>query len=152
MDLFSFLRREHLRLRDIMQQIEEFSPSGLKVRERLFERLCIPFLNHLRTEEQVIFSALGADRDCQDSVFKAQEQHHLLDLVLGELIQLPMSNYRWVPKFRVFRELAEHHFDCEENELFMDALESVPEEHLERLHRELGLKMGSLGDSAALYS
>ncbi|MFP4163279.1 MAG: hemerythrin domain-containing protein [Chitinispirillaceae bacterium] len=143
MDHFRFLYSEHSRFRDVMQQIEEYAPSGLRVRERLFERLYVPFLQHLRTEQQVLFAVLRDDRECRDSVLKAQEQHNLLDLLLGELMQLPRNNLHWVPKFRVFRELAEYHFECEQNELFLDALEFVSQSRLEMLEERIGAVSGT---------
>ncbi len=133
MKSFQYLKRAHSAFHNLMQQIEECARGEAGVRIHLFTRLKRELICHIHLEEQVLMAALDCEVDCEDSVLKCREHHALLENLLLELEGLSAEDVRWMPKFRVFRDLVELHFDCEENELFMDALESLSECRLEEV-------------------
>lgn len=65
------------------------------------------------------------------------EEHHVVDTVMGEIMDLAVSDETWSAKFTVMKENLEHHIEEEETEMFKRARQVFDGEELD----DLGARM-----------
>jgi len=73
---------------------------------------------------------------------EANEDHHGVDMVLGELEATPVSDETWAVKFTVMKENLEHHIQEEEDVMFKQARQVMAEGE----RAELGDRMAKRND------
>jgi len=96
---------------------------------------------HTRIEEQIFYPAvrgIGTDK-AEEMIMEAIEEHHVVDLVMAELEDLPVDDESWGAKAKVMKENVEHHMEEEEGDMFKQARSVFDREELE----ELGERMAA---------
>jgi hemerythrin superfamily protein len=89
-------------------------------------------------EEDVFYPALrSASERSTEIVLEGYEEHHVIDIVLDELLDVPEDAEQWRAKLKVLYENLEHHLEEEEGEMFERARESMRSETLEALGRQM---------------
>ena len=83
-------------------------------------------------EEEVLYPALKAHPKAKELTLEAYEEHHVVDLVLEELENTPVTDEQWGAKFTVAKENIEHHIEEEEGEMFRDIREVFSADERER--------------------
>ena len=84
-------------------------------------------------EEEVLYPRLRDEKKARESVLEGYEEHHVADLILDELLDVPPETDLWKAKVRVLKENVEHHMDEEESELFKKARAVLDSDELDRL-------------------
>jgi len=135
--IFDVLRRDHRRIVQLMNEVEETSDNALQTREDLFKRLRDQLDFHSRAEESVFYSRLKNIAPTNHRVLKSMEEHHVVTLLLGELDLMPKNHERWLAKFGVLREGVQHHVEQEEDGLFAEAERLLSEEQTHKLASEM---------------
>jgi hemerythrin-like domain-containing protein len=92
---------------------------------------------HERMEEDVFYPALREHAKAKDIVLEGYEEHHVIDMILDELLDVPEESDQWKAKLKVLQENIEHHIEEEEGEMFKKAHQAFEKEQLE----ELGARM-----------
>lgn len=120
--LLAAIRRDHERIRSLLERLSATGPRARRARSRLLARLAELLDSHATAEESVLYRAMllaapPADR-ARAQVLEGVEEHHVADTVLCELLQLDVSDERWSAKAEVLREMLAHHLREEEEELF----------------------------------
>ena len=72
---------------------------------------------HLASEEELFYPAVNAKRT-EDILLESLEEHLSLKRLLADLLELPMDDKTFEPKFKVLTEQAVHHHKEEEEGLF----------------------------------
>jgi hemerythrin-like domain-containing protein len=121
MDIFAHLKQDHDKVKKIMNQIEETTERAEKTRTELFELFKSSMLSHSKAEEETFYAALKDQDETRDLVLEAIEEHAVVEKLIFELTELPVSDETWTAKFSVLKENVEHHIKEEENELFKKA-------------------------------
>ena len=88
------------------------------------------------------YPRLRDEKKAREEVLEGYEEHHVADVILDELLDVPPETELWKAKVKVLKENVEHHMDEEEDELFKkaravlnrDELESMGE-RMERIKR-----------------
>lgn len=115
MDVLTFLKQEHDDVKEVFAKVEK---AKGKQAQSLFEQLRDMLSLHETMEETFFYPRLKQDKRAKDLILESYEEHHVLDVLLGEISQLGPSDEQWAAKIKVLQENTEHHIEEEEGELF----------------------------------
>ncbi len=121
MDAITLLTDDHDRMRELLSRLETTTERGVKTRTELFATIKGELTVHEIIEEEIFYPELKAHPKAKDIVLEGYEEHHVVDLVMGELEDLPVDDETWGAKADVMRENVEHHMEEEEGEMFKTA-------------------------------
>ena len=150
MDAITMLKADHDKVKSLLSDLESTTERGVKTREELFATIKGELTIHEVIEEEIFYPALKSHPKAKDIVLEAYEEHHVVDLLMGELESLDVSDPTWGAKAIVMKENIEHHIEEEEGEMFkiarrvfeaeeLDELGSRMEARKEAAQRELGV-------------
>lgn len=128
MDAIQFLKRDHDRFRKLLAQLEDTSDAAVKTRTTLFRGLKAELIAHETIEEEILYPALQEHEKAEEIVAHSYEEHHVVDLILDELMALAVDDPSWAPKAHVLKENLEHHLKEEEEEMFPKAKQLLGDE------------------------
>ena len=140
MDGIKLLIEDHKRLKKMLAEGEQTTERAEKTRTDLFERLKDALLSHEQMEEVVLYPALKAHPKARGMALEAFEEHHVVDEILEELGNTPVTDETWAAKFTVARENLEHHMGEEEDEMFPKCRTMFSKDELE----QMGAKMAEI--------
>ena len=139
-DAIALLKEDHKKVKGLLSDLEETSERGVKKREKLLAQIEKEVKVHTQIEEEIFYPAYRqavTKKDDRKLFFEATEEHHVVDMVLPELMKTDASTEQFGAKAKVLKELIEHHADEEEKEMFPKARKVLNAEEL----RELGGEM-----------
>ena len=120
-----------------MKEGEETTARASKRRRDILGTLAVEIAAHERKEEKVLYPALKRHREARDIVLEGYEEHHVADVLLGELKNLDPTDERWGAKFKVLKESLDHHIEEEEGHMFRTARSVLGRDRLEALGRRM---------------
>jgi predicted DNA-binding protein len=144
MDAITLLKADHVKVKALLADIEATTERGVKTREQLFATLKGEMLVHEAIEEEIFYPELRDHPKAKDIVLEGFQEHHVVDLLIGELESLPVDDETWGAKALVMKENIEHHIEEEEGEMFKKARQVFEPEEL----RDLGERMAARKASA----
>jgi iron-sulfur cluster repair protein YtfE (RIC family) len=107
--------------------------EGSTEREAAMDQLRTELVAHERMEEEVFYPRLRDEQKVRDNVLEGLEEHHVADVILDELLDVPPDSDLWKAKVKVLKENVEHHMDEEEDELLKNAKRVLDRDELNRL-------------------
>jgi predicted DNA-binding protein len=144
MDALALLKADHDKVKKLLTDLDSTTERGVKTREELFARIKSELTVHEIIEEEILYPALKDHPRARDIVLEGYEEHHVVDVLLGELEGLDVADETWGAKAKVMKENVEHHIEEEEGEMFSHAREVFDREELV----ELGDRMAARKKSA----
>ena len=115
MDVLTFLTRDHFDLKASFDKLEAaHGQQASQLWQQLRDRLTL----HETMEETFFYPRLKQDSRAEDLILESYQEHHVIDVLVGEISQLGPDDEQWQPKIKVLRENAEHHISEEQDELF----------------------------------
>jgi len=153
MDAITLLKTDHDKMKKLLTELESTTERGVKTRAELFATIKGELMVHEAIEEEIFYPALKNHPKAKDIVLEGYEEHHVVDLLMGELEALDVSDETWGAKALVMKENIEHHIEEEESEMFRKARQVFDRDELEELgtrmeerrmnaQRELGVPAG----------
>jgi hemerythrin-like domain-containing protein len=139
MHALTMLMDDHAKLKKLLAELETTTERGVKTREELFAKIRRELTVHEIIEEEIFYPALKAHPKAKDIVLEGYEEHGVVDILMGELTDLPYDDETWGPKAKVMIENIEHHIEEEEGEMFEKARSVFDRSEL----NELGDAMGA---------
>jgi hypothetical protein len=139
MHALTMLMDDHAKLKKLLAELETTTERGVKTREELFAKIKRELTVHEIIEEEIFYPALKAHPKAKDIVLEGYEEHGVVDILMGELTDLPYDDETWGPKAKVMIENIEHHIEEEEGEMFEKARSVFDRSEL----NELGDAMGA---------
>ena len=130
MDALDLIKQDHKRLRKLLQETLEAEGAD---REPRLDHLRTELIAHERMEEEVLYPRLRDEKKVHEPVLEGYEEHHVADVLLDELLDIPPETDLWKAKVKVLKKNVEHHMDDEEAELFKGARAVLDREELNRL-------------------
>ena len=121
MDAIALLKEDHDKVKKLLDELETTTERGVKTRAELFSTIKGELTIHELIEEEIFYPELKAHPKARDIVLEGYEEHHVVDLLMGELESLDVSDETWGAKAIVMKENIEHHIDEEEGEMFAKA-------------------------------
>ena len=140
MNAMDLLKQDHEKVKKLMEEIDSTTERGVKTRQELFRRFKDEMTVHERIEEEIFYPRLTDQAKTKDIALEGYEEHHVVDLVMSELDDVPFDDEHWGAKFTVMKENVEHHIEEEEGEMFKLARQALESEELE----ELGERMDAM--------
>ena len=144
MNALTLLTNDHDKMKKLLAQLEATTERGVKTREELFATIKGELTIHETIEEEIFYPALKSHPKAKDIVLEGYEEHHVVDLVMGELERLDVSDESWGAKATVMKENVEHHMEEEEGDMFKKARQVFDESELD----DLGAQMADRRKSA----
>jgi hemerythrin superfamily protein len=115
MDVLKLLKDDHDEVKSMFKKLQKAEGAeALRLWERLRDMLNL----HEQMEETHFYPKLKQEEAAKDIILESYQEHHVLDVLIGEISQFKPSEEQWMPKIKVLQENTEHHIKEEEEELF----------------------------------
>jgi len=137
MDALSLLRDDHGKVKKLLAELEKTTERGVKTRTELFATIKGELAVHETIEEEIFYPELKAHPKAKDIVLEGFEEHHVVDVLMGELEAMDVDDENWGAKAIVMKENIEHHIEEEEGEMFKAARQVFDRDELEDLGRRM---------------
>ena len=144
MNALTLLKHDHDKVKKLLNELENTTERGVKTRSELFATIKGELTVHEAIEEEIFYPELKAHPKAKDVVLEGFQEHHVVDLLMGELESLDVSDEAWGAKAIVMKENIEHHIEEEEGEMFKIARRVFDAEELD----DLGKRMAARKESA----
>ena len=144
-DAIALLKQDHRKVRGLLSQLERATPSKAKqVMAKVDKEVKI----HSQIEEEIFYPAFrdaARSKSDREMFFEAREEHHVVDLVMPEVVENDGNADEFKAKAKVLKELIEHHADEEEKEMFPKARKLMDRDELRDLGDRLQERKRELG-------
>jgi hypothetical protein len=127
------LEEDHKKMKKLLEELDSTTERGVKTREELFAKVRKELKIHETIEEEILYPALKEHPKAKEIVLEGYEEHHVADVILGELEGVSVDDERWGAKFSVLKENIEHHIEEEEDEMFAKARQAFEKDELEQM-------------------
>jgi hemerythrin superfamily protein len=124
--IFGRLMEEHRQVETLIERIE--ASEDEEECDRLFEQLKQDVLTHAHAEDQIVYSRLQQEEELSQTMREAREEHALVEQVLEELDGFEGEAEVWMAKFKVLKDLIQHHVEEEEDEAIPRAKKLVDDD------------------------
>ena len=137
MNALTLLKDDHDEVKKLLNKADETTERAVKTRAALLREIAVKLTAHEKIEEDIFYPALKAHPKANDIVMEGYQEHHVVDLIMGELKDLDENDETWGAKFSVMKENIEHHIEEEEGEMFKAARQVFDSAELEDLGRRM---------------
>ena len=137
MDAITLLKADHDKVKRLLGELEKTTERGVKTRTELFATIKGEMTVHESIEEEIFYPALMEMAKTRDITLEGYEEHHVVDLLMGELEDLDVADETWGAKATVMKENIEHHIEEEEGDMFAKARQVFERSELQ----DLGARM-----------
>jgi hypothetical protein len=121
-DPIALLKDDHAKVKALFERFENAKSDGPKHKAA---RQAIHELElHAAIEEEIFYPAFDAQAkgaDIHDIVLEADEEHHVVHVLIAELNEMPDDHEHFDAKFTVLLENVRHHIEEEEKEMLPKA-------------------------------
>lgn len=130
MDAIKLLKEDHEKVKKLFREYEGLGDRAEKSKARIAEQVFMELDVHARIEEEIFYPAVDAkaDKEGKKLVDEANEEHHVVKMLISEMQALTAGEDQFDAKFKVLTENVEHHIEEEEGEMFPDAQEKLGKE------------------------
>ena len=121
-DALQMLREDHRQVKDLFKQFEDADDTRSK--GKIVDAALTALELHAELEEEIFYPAVRKEADSvADEMDEAEEEHHVVKLLIRELRAMKPSAPKYDAKFTVLAENVKHHIDEEESEMLPKAAE-----------------------------
>jgi len=144
MDALTLLKHDHDKVKKLLAELETTTERGVKTRSELFATIKGELTVHETIEEEIFYPALLERAKTHDITLEGYEEHHVVDLLMGELESLDVSDETWGAKASVMKENIEHHIEEEEGEMFQKTRQVFDKDELDELGQRMSERKAQL--------
>ena len=144
MDALTLLKTDHDKVKKLLDELEKTTERGVKTRTELFATIKGELTVHESIEEEIFYPALMEMAKTKEITLEAYEEHHVVDLLMGELEDLDVTDESWGAKATVMKENIEHHIEEEEGEMFRKTRQVFDDDELEELGGRMAARKSEL--------
>jgi hemerythrin-like domain-containing protein len=144
MDPITMLKGDHDEVKAILAHLEETTERAEVTRTEGLEKLQDALSVHETIEEEILYPALKGYAKTKDITLEAYEEHHVVDMVMRELEETPVTDETWGAKLTVAKENLEHHIEEEEGQMFEQARQVMDPSELDELGDEMDARRKEL--------
>src|SRR4051812_31468858 len=115
------LKTDHATVKGLFRDYDKLGDGAVAGKQKLFDRIKKELEVHAAIEEEIFYPAiseLGEEKDAEETVREALEEHKIVKTLLAELSGLGPEDESFDAKMKVLSENVEHHADEEEDEMF----------------------------------
>jgi hemerythrin-like domain-containing protein len=137
-DAIVLLKADHKEVKKVFRQFEQAGENATKRKGELVQQMIELLTVHTYIENEVMYPEVRRlVPDLEDDILESYEEHHVADVLVGELAMLEPDAERFDAKTTVLIESVEHHIEEEEGEWFPKVREALGRKQL----AELGQRM-----------
>jgi hemerythrin superfamily protein len=150
MNAIQLLKDDHSKVKRLFNSLTETTERATKRRKQLLGEIERELKIHAKLEEELFYPAFrkaaesARKKDDREIFFEATEEHHVVDLVLPELIGAATDSEEFGARAKVLKELVEHHIEEEEKGMFARARALMDRETLADLGELMEARKASL--------
>ncbi len=139
MDALELLKADHDTVRGLFASFSDAKEADdsdrmSALQQQIFHELRL----HTAIEEEVFYpEAEAVGGEVEELVKEATEEHHVVDLLMGEISPLSPDDDAFRSKMTVLIENVEHHAEEEETELFPQLREAFGDDRLQAMGTKL---------------
>ncbi|MDN5942630.1 MAG: hemerythrin domain-containing protein [Nitrospira sp.] len=116
--VLTMLKADHKKVKAMFAEYKDATPrKQQEIAQTAIEEMEI----HAGLEEGLVYPAIRKGTRNDDLMNEANEEHHLVHVLIAELKELEPSDEAFKAKFTVLGELVKHHVKEEEGEMFPQA-------------------------------
>ncbi len=131
MDPMKLLKKDHDEVKRLLKQLDETTERAEVTRTEGFEELKTRLDVHETIEEEILYPALKEHAKTKAITLEAYEEHHVVDMLMAELGDTPVTDDTWAAKLTVAKENLEHHIEEEEDTMFKQARQVMDDDELD---------------------
>ncbi len=117
MDIAKAIRDDHERILAIIDSLEDQEAADATANGRHRDQLGLMLTSHIQAEEQLVYPLLQQDDEGRELMLLALEEHHIVNVLLAELLVMPAADERFPAKCAVLAANLEDHLESEEEDL-----------------------------------
>jgi hemerythrin-like domain-containing protein len=147
-DAIALLKKDHEKVRGLFAQLEKSAMRGGPKVEQLVTQIESELEIHTTIEEEIFYPAFRdavRSKDDKEMYYEAQEEHHVVKLVIPDVDGSQKSGPEFAAKAKVLKELVEHHADEEEKDMFKSARKAFSRSELQDLGDRMAARKKELG-------
>ena len=144
MDALQLLTKDHDHVKKMLEELDDTTERAIKTREQTFAKLQSELEVHEAIEEEIFYPALKEHSKTRDIALEGYEEHHVVDTVIAEMGDVPVSDETWTAKFAVMKENLEHHIEEEEQDMFPKARKVFDQQELDALGERMAARKEEL--------
>jgi hemerythrin superfamily protein len=144
MDALKLLKHDHETVKKLLSELDKTTEEQSDKREELFAQVKRELTIHETIEEEILYPTFEEKAKLKEIVLEGYQEHHVVDLVLGEMMEIDADDESWGAKLSVAKENVEHHIEEEEGEMFKKARQVFDEKELEELGVQLEMRKKEL--------
>ncbi|MBM3933397.1 MAG: hemerythrin domain-containing protein [SAR202 cluster bacterium] len=139
MNALELHKADHKAVKGLFKDFRNSGDAAYKTRASIAEKAFRELMVHSQIEEEIFYPAVAraTGKEGKELVKEANEEHHVVDVLMGELQNMKSDDENYVAKFTVLMENVEHHIEEEEGEMFPEFEESISEEELGAIGEKL---------------
>ncbi len=118
-EAIQMLKEDHQKVKKLFDDFEDTEDTA--ERQEIVETAIRELTVHAKIEEEIFYSAVKEATQDLELVDEAEEEHHVVEVLMEELKQMDASDEKYGPKFTVLIENVRHHIKEEEGEMFPKA-------------------------------
>ena len=138
--IFELLHKEHEDVKQMLKQMLESEDQNK--REKVLETFHKNILAHMKAEENAFYPNLIEEPETKKLALQAYEEHHVVEMLLRELVKLKVTDDKWTAKLQVLSEVLLHHIEEEEDEVFKKTDELFQDDELDYMYNDFVSKKG----------
>lgn len=118
MDALELLKQDHDKVKQMISELEQTGDEQREKREEIFAQLKRELTIHEILEEEIVYPTFENQAKLKEIVLEGYQEHHVVDLVFGEMMEIDADDENWSAKLSVAKENVEHHIEEEEGQMF----------------------------------
>ncbi len=144
-DAIVLLRNDHKDMRKLFRAFEKAGEGATERKGDLVKQIVAGLTMHTYIENECMYPEVRKLLpDLEDDILESYEEHHVADLLCGELFFMTPDDERFVAKTTVLIEVVEHHMEEEEQEWFPKVREGLGRKQL----ADIGARMAEMKKTA----
>jgi hemerythrin superfamily protein len=138
MDAIDVLEADHKQVEQLFKKFEKAGDRAYKTKRDLVDEIIRELVVHAEIEEQIFYPRIRkAVPETKDEILEDLEEHHVMELLLAELVRMDAEDERFDAKVAVLIEIVRHHVAEEEEDLFPKVRKRLSADYLEEMAEEL---------------
>jgi len=129
--IFALLAGDHGEVASLLDQA--IRTSSLEKRNALLERIRVELLSHSQAEDETFYATLEEHPETRHFVEESRSDHQVVASRLREALSDRGGPQQGLANLERLRDAVEHHVAREENEIFAQAQELIPDEESSHL-------------------
>lgn len=140
MDVYTFLKDQHMEVRQLLDALEKTSRRTEKRRTELFAELKKMLEIHTYLEETLFYPVIKKAEKFTQVALVAHEEHDVVKHRLLDMSETPVDDEKWGAKLAVLTENIEHHVEEEEGIMFKRAKQILSDREADELGAAMATK------------